>query len=187
MIDFERIEEMVEQDAVPTDAALGRVAETVRLQQDLEKRVAELDEALSEAKRDLRRVSEIDLPEAMRAAGGITRVDLEGGLRVEVKPYYEAAISREHADAAFAWLRDNNHADLIKHEVRLGFGRGEDEVARYVVDDLRGRGLEPEEKTTVHPQTLKAFVREQMEAGQDLPHDLLGIHAGQRAKVTVAK
>jgi hypothetical protein len=172
---------------VPSDAALDRVATTVRQQQEIERRVEELAQSLDDAKRLLRRISEVDLPEAMRDAGGITRVDLEGGLRVEVKPYYEASISQAHAAEAFAWLRNNGHADLIKREVRVLFGRGEDEAAAATIDSLRATGLEPDEKIAVHPQTLRAFVREQLEAGQNLPHDLLGIYAGQRAKITPPK
>jgi len=35
----------------------------------------------------------------------------------------------------------------------------------------------------VEPMTLKAFVKEQIERGNDLPLDLFGVFVGQRAKI----
>jgi uncharacterized protein (DUF362 family) len=45
---------------------------------------------------------------------------------------------------------------------------------------LVNTGYEPNQKTVVHPQTLKAFVKEQLESGKELPLDLLGAYAGQK-------
>ena len=40
-----------------------------------------------------------------------------------------------------------------------------------------------ENRKSVHPSTLKAFVREQIEMGKELPLDLLGVHIGQRSEI----
>lgn len=180
MIDLDKVAEDV---GVASDEALSKVATMVKRQRELEAAVTRLEENLAYMKEELRRHTDDLVPRAMAEAGGITRIDVEG-LRVEVKPVYEASISRANAEQAFAWLRAHGHEDLIKNEVKVSFGRGEDEAAREVERILRERGVEPEARTTVHPQTLKAFVREQMEAGADLPHDLLGIYSGQRARIT---
>ena len=39
-------------------------------------------------------------------------------------------------------------------------------------------------KEAVHPQTLKAFVREQVEKGSDIPVSLFNIFSGFKAKIT---
>ena len=44
-------------------------------------------------------------------------------------------------------------------------------------------GVDYENKKSVHPSTLKAFVREQIERGKILPLDLFGIHIGQRSEI----
>ena len=41
------------------------------------------------------------------------------------------------------------------------------------------------EAESVHPQTLAAFAREKLKAGEEVPLDLLGLYAGRQAKVTV--
>ena len=39
-------------------------------------------------------------------------------------------------------------------------------------------------KKWVEPMTLKAFVREQVEQGNDLPHDLFNVFIGEKATIT---
>ena len=48
----------------------------------------------------------------------------------------------------------------------------------------QGQGYEPVQKLKVEPMTLKALVRERIEAGQDMPSDLFNVFAGNRTKIT---
>ena len=49
--------------------------------------------------------------------------------------------------------------------------------------ELGQRGMATQTKTWVEPMTLKSFVKEQVEKGENLPYDLLGIYVGQKAKI----
>jgi hypothetical protein len=42
-------------------------------------------------------------------------------------------------------------------------------------------------KTGVHPQTLAAFVKEQVESGADFPLDVFNVYIGQIAKIKRSK
>jgi len=44
-------------------------------------------------------------------------------------------------------------------------------------------GFNAQQKTEVHPQTLKAWVREQVEDGASFPMDLFGAYIGHRATI----
>jgi len=44
-------------------------------------------------------------------------------------------------------------------------------------------GFSPEQKRDIHPQTLKAFVRDQVESGNEFPMDVFGAYVGQRANI----
>lgn len=169
---------------VPSDEVLTAVAALVERQAQLEAEVADREAALKKRKEELRRLAEHDLPDAMLAAGGLTRLDLASGLKVKVTPFYDARIPQDRADEAFAWLRRNGHGDLIKHEVALSFSAGQEQEAEKALCLLLAEGFAPKDDERVHPQTLKAFIREQLEAGSDLPLDLFGVYAGQRAKIT---
>jgi hypothetical protein len=82
-----------------------------------------------------------------------------------------------------SWLVDNNHGSLIKNEVTLKFGKDEDEKAAATVESLKQQGLSPSQKQGVHPQTLNAFIKEQITSGKDIPSDIFGIYVGSRANI----
>jgi len=115
---------------------------------------------------------------------GAASIKLTDGTAVEIKPYYGARIPASRTEEAFNWLRENNFADLIKNNVTLTFGRNEDNVAKSIVDDLRNKGHNVKQAEKVEPMTLKAFVREQIEKGKDVPADLFGVYVATRTKLT---
>jgi hypothetical protein len=82
-----------------------------------------------------------------------------------------------------AWLVDNDHGSLIKNQVILNFGKNEDEKATATVEKLKQQGLSPDVKQGVHPQTLNAFIKEQITGGKDIPSDIFGIYVGSRANI----
>jgi hypothetical protein len=71
-------------------------------------------------------------------------------------------------------LRDNGLDDIIKNDVVLSFGRGEDDTANKVMLDLENKGFHPESKTHIHAMTLKAFVKERVESGKPIDLDCSG-------------
>lgn len=169
--------------AVPADNKLTQVGELAQRQVSLEAEVADLELILKNRKEDLRTVSEELLPEALLEAGGLTEIRLASGEKISVRPYYSGSISQKNRPAAHGWLRDNGHGDLIKHEIKAAFGKGEEEAAARAASALRDLGVEFSDDDKVHPQTLRAFIREQTEAGVQIP-ETLGAHVGQRAKIS---
>ena len=63
------------------------------------------------------------------------------------------------------------------------FGRGEDDTAVQFISVAERNGFTPQQKTDVHPQTLKAWVRERVENGESFPMELFGAYIGQRATI----
>jgi hypothetical protein len=109
---------------------------------------------------------------------------LADGSSVEVKPFYAARIPQAKVEEAFQWLRDNGFGDLIKNNVTLTFGRSEDNVAKSLVDELKKKGHNVNQTEKVEPMTLKAFVREQIQAGRNVPSDLFGVYVANKTKIT---
>jgi hypothetical protein len=72
--------------------------------------------------------------------------------------------------------------------VSVQFGQGEDERAQEVIDVLKKEGLLPEQKESVHPSSLKAFVREQIESNNQEfdsnARELFSVYVGKRTKIT---
>jgi uncharacterized protein YfeS len=88
---------------------------------------------------------------------------------------------------AFNFLRSIGEADIIKNEVVVSFGMGQDNVAGAVVDDLRNQGLAPAQKTHIHPMTLRTWAKNRIENNQEIDFDTFGIYVGNRAKIKGAK
>jgi len=165
-----------------SDESLKVVGELAARQLKLEQELTDLEDQLKAKKEELTQVSEKDLPEAL-AECGLSEIKLLDGSKVTVKPYYQASPPKEKYDEAMAWLRDHGHGDLIKNDVTVSFGKGEDSSAAEFKAHLVEVGTSFTDKTGVHPMTFKAFVREQVETGQNLPFDLLGIYIGQKASI----
>ena len=72
----------------------------------------------------------------------------------------------------FEWLRENGAGDLIKNIVSLNFGRAEDSDAKKLFENLQEQGYNVSQNEKVEPNTLKAFVREKLQKGQNVPTDL---------------
>ena len=159
---------------------LRSMAEVAREIRDKEAEINNLEKTLKARKEDLRKQSEEELP-SMMAEIGVNSFELDDGSRVTVKDLYGGHISLANRDAAYLWLRDNGFDDIIKNTLSIVFGRGEDEKADHFMKILEGHGLLPEQKTGVHPSTLKGWIKERMEAGDEFPMDLFGAYIGQRA------
>lgn len=165
-----------------TDGEYNRISQLAELLQQNEKIVQQLELELEEAKNNLKTVREVDLPEAMQAAN-LKQITLTDGSSIKVEEFYKAHISEANRPAAHAWLVQNGHAGIIKHEVTVKFGKDENKKADDAINKLKQLGHEPSVKQGVHPQTLNAFVKEQLTKGKDIPSETFGIYVGSRAKI----
>jgi len=165
-----------------TDGELSIVSTLANKQLKLATDVAELEASLKAKKEELRLTSEQELPDAMQAAG-LTQITLSTGEKISVNEFYNAHISKANQEKAYEWLVSNGHEGLIKNEVLMKFGRDESEVVEQTVSALQSRGLSPEVRQSVHPSTLKAFVKEQFTSGNDIPTEPFGIYIGTKATI----
>jgi len=156
--------------------------EVIKLR-NLEDQVKASEEHTRTLKEKARELSQIVIPQMMKEMN-ITKLKLKDGASIEVSNFYSAKIILEKQEAAFNWLRSNGLGDIIKNDVTVTFGRGEDNKAMAYATLAKGQGYEPVQKIGVHPQTLKAVVRERTESGQDLPADLFNTFVGNQTKIT---
>ena len=159
-----------------------RLSDKVLELKDLEDEIANAEESLKKLKEKAKVVSSIEIP-AMMDDMQITKLKLKDGEQVEIKKIYGASIPKDQQEAAFTWLRNNGLGDVIKNDITVTFGRGEDNKAMAYATLAKGQGYEPVQKIGVHAQTLKAVVRERIESGQDMPADLFKTFVGNQTKI----
>ena len=165
-----------------SDGELSIVSALANKQLQLVTEVAELEADLKAKKEELRLTSEQELPDAMQAAG-LTQIKLNSGENISINEFYNAHISKANQEKAYEWLTANGHEGLIKNEVLLKFGREESLVVDETVSALQARGLSPQVRQSVHPSTLKPFVKEQFTSGNDIPTEPFGIYIGTKATI----
>lgn len=160
---------------------LSQLSALAEEQAKAEAEVADLEAQLTAAREKVRDLAERKVPELMDQIG-IEEFKTSSGLKIKVAETIRASISQANGPRAFAWLREHGNAAMIKRIVSVAFGKGEDEKAEALVKEL-GEKFECEDKTSVHPSTLSAFVREKLAKGDELPLDLLGVHRQRVSKI----
>jgi len=159
------------------------LADQVKKLRDLEDQVKAEEQALKDKEKEIERISGEVIP-TLLSEMGLSSLKLADGSAVDVKPYYAANISLKNRESAYSWLRQNGLGDIIKNEISVSFGRNEDNKAAEYADLAKGQGYQPTQKLKVEPMTLKALVRERVEAGKEMPTDIFNVFVGNRTKIT---
>ena len=143
--------------------------------------INEKEEEIKSLKLQKHKMSTEQIP-AMMDEMGVQRLDVEN-LSVSLKPLINASIPPTRRDEAYQWLRENGLDDIIKNDVIMSFGKGEDNMAGDIMYELEQRGMHPEKKTHIHSMTLKAFIRERVEKGLPIDLDLFGAFVARTADI----
>lgn len=181
--DYSDFEEGAQGDDTQRHEWLNQLAKAALELPRLEGDVARAEDALKKAQNALADVAERRVPELMDNLD-LTVYPLRDGGKIVLKEALRCSIPKPTERRTFDWMRQHGHAGLIKRAVAMTFSMGEDEKADELLVELKAKGLQPEDKTTVHPSTLKSFVNEQLEAGKDLPEDLFSIFRVRTAQVS---
>ncbi len=178
MIDFEKDQENV----LHKTENIQSLADQVEKLESLTKRLDLQEDNIKSTKKELEHLSGEVIP-TMMSEMGLSHLKLVDGSSVDVKPHYSANITIANKEAAFNWLRNNGLGDIIKNEISVSFGRNEDNKAADYAELARGQGLEPQQKLKVEPMTLKALVRERIDAGKDMPTELFNVFVGNKTTI----
>jgi TolA-binding protein len=178
MIDFETDKANVLQ---KTDN-IRSLADQVEKLENLQTQIKKQEDDLKQKKKDFEYLSGEVIP-TMMAEMGLSHLKLMDGSSVDVKPNYSANITIANREAAFNWLRTNGLGDIIKNEISVSFGRNEDNKAADYAVLAEGQGYQPTQKLKVEPMTLKALVRERIEAGKEMPTELFNVFVGNKTTI----
>lgn len=171
--DFVEGLDFTDDDPSKNDSELEKIAKLASKQEKAEDKVKALSLELAKAQGELAEISEQQIPELM-ASLGLEEVKTKDGLKVKIKSTIRASIPQEDLDKqaqAFEWLEKQGHEHLIKREIKVNFGKGDEKWANKFEADLRKRKrpLVWDRKMTVHPKTLAAFIGNELEKGTEVP------------------
>lgn len=178
MINFEQDKT----DVLDKSENIKSLSNEVQKMESLSKEIEDIEENLKKKKKDLDVISGEVIP-TMMSEMGLSQLKLMDGSQIDVKPFYNATITVANRESAFNWLRQNGLADIIKNEMVVSFGRGEDNKAAEYAELAKSQGLQPAQKLKVEPMTLKALVRQRIEAGQEMPTEIFSIFVGNKTTI----
>ena len=161
---------------------IDKLANKIKEMQMIQKDIEQNEEYLKQRKKDLEHISGEAIP-TMLSEMGLSFLKLADGSSVEVKTNYSATITLANKEKAFNWLRENGLGYIIKNELTVSFGRNEDNKAADYAELAKGQGYQPTQKLKVEPMTLKALVRERIEAGKPLPTELFNVFIGNKTTI----
>ena len=177
-IDFEKDQ----QDAMSKTEHIQSLADQVSMLEGLHTRIETSENNLKDLKKEYQRISGEVIP-TMMSEMGLAELKLHDGSHLKVSTSYRATITEANKEAAFNWLRNNGLGDIIKNEISVSFGRNEDNKAADYADLAKGQGFQPTQKMKVEPMTLKALVRERIEAGKEMPTEIFGIFSENKTTI----
>jgi len=169
----------------PTNDGMAKLDTLIQELQDSEASVLAAESALKYAQAIRDTLVEQTIPEYMADELGLEEVKTRAGLMVKVTKSIRASMGK-HKSQCLAWLEKNGHGGLIKRSVAVAFNRDEQESAAALAAKL-STDYDVRTDMKVEASTLAAFVREQLEAGIDVPSDIFGIFEQRKVKVTRPK
>jgi hypothetical protein len=159
-------------------------SECIKLKQK-EDEIAQIEEQLKNKKAEADDISSRVIPELL-AEQGLSEIKLSDGSKVAVKKEFRATVPKDDLkrEAALQWLRDQGLGDIIKNNVSVSFGKGEDDKAEQLLRLAADNGFEPQQKSDVAWNTLSALYQERVEAGLDMPSESFSLWIKDKTKIT---
>ena len=174
--------EQDQQDAMKKTGNIQSLADQVERLETFAKTIEAAEENLKLLKKKRDYISGEVIP-TMMSEMGLAELKLQDGSHLKVSTSYRATITEANKEAAFTWLRNNGLGDIIKNEISVFFGRNEDNKAADYAALAQERGYQPTQKLKVEPMTLKALVRERIEAGKEMPTEIFGVFSENKTTI----
>ena len=148
----------------------------------IQKKIKLLEDQAKDLKEDERHYSCVIIPKIM-ADQNLESLNLKDGSFLKVKKIYSATLKADKKAEGIHWLRDNGLGDIVKNNITVTFGQGEDNKAVDYASLARSNGYEPTQEEKVHPSTLKKVLEEQKDKGLEIPEELFNTFDGNQTYI----
>jgi hypothetical protein len=147
--------------------------------QSIQNQIQNLEDQVKDLKQDEKHFSCVVIPKLMEDMN-LSSLKLKDGSELTIKKIYSASMKADKKAEAIHWLRDNGLGDIVKNNITVTFGQGEDNKAVDYASLARSNGYEPIQEEKVHPSTLKVVMKEWKDKGQEVPEELFNTFDGNQ-------
>ena len=145
-------------------------------------RIKSLEDQIKDLKEDEKYFSCVVIPKLMEDMN-LSSLKLKDGSELSVKKIFSATLKADKKAEGIHWLRDNGLGDIVKNNITVSFGQGEDNKAVDYASLARLNGYEPIQEEKVHPSTLKVVMKEWKDKGQEIPEQLFNTFDGNQTQI----
>ena len=150
--------------------------------QEIKQEVINQELKLKELKEREKYYSNIIIPDLMSQLN-LKTLKLKDGSEISVKDVFGVSIIAAKKAEAHDWLRRQGLGAIVKNEITVNFGQGEENKAMAYATLARGQGYEPSQKEAVHAMTLKVTMEDWKNKGKKVPEDLFWVFDGNQTKI----
>ena len=154
---------------------------------DLHLLKTDLLEQLKRIDSTIAKIERSELPDLFSNAGISSITVAADGNRAsfvaERSTVYSAKIPDDKRQEAFQWMESHGFGDLIKSNINITFGMQEHERRLETLKLLNSAKIDYYTNESIHHQTLKAFVKHELQVGHIIPFDLLGVYIFDEIKI----
>ena len=158
------------------------LSEQIEKLQSISAQILSTEAGLKELKEQEKYINNFTIPELMEKMN-LSTLKLKDGSELSVKKIYSATMKADKKAQAIQWLRNNGLGDIVKNEITVNFGQGEENKAAEYATLAKGQGYEPSQKEAVHAMTLKVTMEDWKNKGNEVPEDLFWTFDGNQTKI----
>ncbi len=169
-------------DGQETTTDLAEIRLLAEKQLELEGAVATIEGQLAEAKNNLRKVSDGDLPSAMKAAG-ITTFGLENGMTVSYSEDLKVSIPKKNKAAVVQHMKDWGFESLVTNTLTADLGKDNDNATKALVATAEEIGVEVTVVEDIATGTVKKALKARIDEGKNDELSVFGAYSVTKATV----
>lgn len=139
--------------------------------------------ALMKTQQDIAtKLSEQDIPEMM-TKGGLTELKRSDGSTIKVQEDLFASLPKIRAVEIMAEVRNRGGEDMIKNELSIELGKGQNALAEKVEAFAKELALTVERSESIHSATYKKWIKTQMTSDKPIDLAFFGAYKKTTAKL----
>lgn len=159
-----------------------QLSEQIEKLNSINAQISNAEASLKELKEQEKQLNNFTIPELMEKMN-LSTLKLKDGSELSVKKIYSATMKADKKADCIQWLRNNGLGDIVKNEITVNFGQGEENKAAEYATLAKESGYEPSQKEAVHAMTLKVTMEDWKNKGNDVPEDLFWTFDGNQTKI----
>ncbi len=159
-----------------------QLSEQIEKLNSINAQISNAEASLKELKEQEKQLNNFTIPELMEKMN-LSTLKLKDGSELSVKKIYSATMKADKKADCIQWLRNNGLGDIVKNEITVNFGQGEENKAAEYANLAKESGYEPSQKEAVHAMTLKVTMEDWKNKGNEVPEDLFWTFDGNQTKI----